>query len=221
MTTSLSPERSLLIARAINIAALFGLLVVLSGSMDLQFGFGEAPCPLCLVQRSGMIGLAVGPIMNLLWGMRPAHYAISILAAFVGGAGSTRQILLHIANPDDPGYGPAVFGYHLYTWAFITFTIGAVGCALLLLWSTPFQVGDEGLRTRSPMRAIAYMAIIWVSIDAVLIGIAVLPECGLGMCPDDPASDFALGDLGGVLFIAGLAVISAIIGIVLNRRRSP
>ncbi|MFM8350651.1 MAG: disulfide bond formation protein B, partial [Actinomycetales bacterium] len=54
-------ERAVLISRIINLLALAGLLVVLSGSLDLQFGFGEPPCPLCLIQRSGMIGLAVGP----------------------------------------------------------------------------------------------------------------------------------------------------------------
>lgn len=211
--------RATLISRIVNIAALLGLLVVLSGSMDLQFGLGEPPCPLCLIQRSGMIGLAVGPIMNLLWGVRPAHYALSILASLVGGAGSTRQILLHIADPSDPGYGPAVLGYHLYTWAFITFLVGAAGCALLLLWPAPFAADDHGLLgARGPLRAIALSVIAWVSIDAALIGISVLPECGLGMCPDNPTSDFSLGDLGGVLFIAAIGLVSFVIGFLLNHR---
>ena len=64
----LSDKQTLTLARLINIAALFALLGVLAGSLDLQFGAGELPCPLCLVQRSAMIGLAVGPAMNLLWG---------------------------------------------------------------------------------------------------------------------------------------------------------
>ena len=116
------------IARIINVVALVALIGVLAGSLHLQLGVGEQPCPLCLVQRSAMFGLAVGPIMNLLWGMRPAHYALSILAAVVGGAASVRQILLHI-EPGDPGYGPAVFGLHLYTWAFVTFVIAVIGCS--------------------------------------------------------------------------------------------
>ncbi|MDA9863411.1 disulfide bond formation protein B, partial [bacterium] len=69
------------LARLINIVALVALIGVLAGSLHLQFGIGEQPCPLCLVQRSAMIGLAIGPVMNLLWGMKPAHYALSILAA--------------------------------------------------------------------------------------------------------------------------------------------
>ncbi|MBU6243719.1 MAG: disulfide bond formation protein B [Actinomycetales bacterium] len=211
--------RSVVISRAINIAALLGLLVVLSGSLFLQFGVGEPPCPLCLIQRSGMIGLAVGPIMNLLWGLRPAHYALSILGAIAGGAGSVRQILLHIADPGDPGYGPAVLGFHLYTWAFITFLVGTIGCALLLLWTTPFEAGDGGvLHQRGIQRWIALSAIIWVGIDALLIGLAVLPECGLGMCPDNPESSFSLGDMGGITFILGTGVTSFLLGFLASRR---
>ncbi len=90
--TDPSTIRLVQVMRLINLVALVGLLGVLAGSLFLQFGVGEQPCPLCLVQRSGMIGLAVGPIMNLMWGLRPAHYAISILAALMGSAGSVRQI---------------------------------------------------------------------------------------------------------------------------------
>lgn len=142
--TDMSPQRAVALSRLINIVALLGLLGVLAGSLHLQFGIGEQPCPLCLVQRSGMIGLAVGPVMNLLWGIRARHYAISILAAFAGGAGSVRQILLHI-QPGDPGYGPAILGWHLYTWALVTFALGAAGCALLLMWQTPLDAGDTGV----------------------------------------------------------------------------
>ena len=67
--------RATQLARWINVLALFALIGVLAGSLHLQFGIGEQPCPLCLVQRSAMIGLAIGPLMNLLWGMKPAHYA--------------------------------------------------------------------------------------------------------------------------------------------------
>lgn len=215
----MTTERSVAISRIINIAALAALLAVLSGSLFLQFGVGEQPCPLCLVQRSGMIGLAVGPIMNLLWGIRPMHYALSILAALVGGAGSIRQILLHIATPGDQGYGPAVLGFHLYTWADITFVIATAGCALLLMWSTPLQSGDTGvLGTRGTMRAIALGFIAWVTIDLAIILISVIPECGLGMCPDDPPQGLTLGTLGGIVMLLGCATIAFVIGFVLNRR---
>lgn len=211
-------SRELVIARWINVLALFALIGVLAGSLHLQFGVGEQPCPLCLVQRSGMIAIAVGPIMNLLWGMRPMHYALSIFGAFVGGAGSVRQILLHIA-PGDPGYGPAVFGWHLYTWAFVTFAIAVVGCAFMLLWSKPFEVGDTGvIGERGFLRFAALFGITWVTIDLLIVGISVIPECGLGMCPDNPPDINGLGGVGGWLLMGGVGLIAAIIAAVIDRR---
>ena len=54
----MDPTRAVMLSRLINIAALFGLIMVLAGSLHLQFGAGELPCPLCIVQRSGMVGPA-------------------------------------------------------------------------------------------------------------------------------------------------------------------
>lgn len=209
------------LARLINILALFALIGVLAGSLHLQLGVGEQPCPLCLIQRSGMIGLAVGPIMNLLWGMNPRHYALSILAAVVGGAGSVRQILLHIANPDDPGYGPAILGYHLYTWAFITFVIAVVGCSVMLMWQEPFLAKDSGvLHQRRGTRILAFTAILWVALDLLVIAISVIPECGLGMCPDDPEPIEGVGDISGWLLVLspGLLALAIAGAIVLDRK---
>ena len=224
---AMAPERAVFLSRLINIAALFGLILVLAGSIHLQFGVGEQPCPLCIVQRSGMIGLAVGPIMNLLWGMSPRHYALSILAAVAGGAGSTRQILLHIADPNDPGYGPAVFGWHLYTWAFVTFLIGAVGCAVLIMWQTPFKAGDQGvLRDPGSTRPVvttaviwlSLMVILWVTFDLIVVGLSVIPECGLGPCPDDPPDTTPLGEPWGWIAVLSLGLIAAVVAALLERR---
>ena len=80
----------------------------------------ELPCPLCLLQRILFAVLAVGPILNMRFGPRPSHYALSLLAAVAGFVVSTRQVLLHIM-PGDAGYGSALLGYHYYTWALIGF----------------------------------------------------------------------------------------------------
>ena len=54
------------------------------------------------------------------------------LAALLGALESVRQVLLHIM-PGDPGYGSAVLGYHLYTWALITFYVVLTFVALCLV----------------------------------------------------------------------------------------
>lgn len=221
----MTDTQTLRLARLINIAALFALIGVLAGSLHLQFGVGEQPCPLCLVQRSGMIGLAVGPMLNLIRGMRPSHYALSILAALAGSAGSIRQILLHINDPIGTGYGPAVMGYHLYTWALITFVVGITGIAILLLWNKPFEIQDDGLMSDvRGMRILGLTAIVWVALDLLVIAFSVLPECGLGMCPDDPEPISGLGDIGGWLLMLAMGAISLVLAVVVDgrmaRRRS-
>ena len=220
---NMSDKNTLTFSRLINIVALLGLLGVLAGSLHLQFGVGEQPCPLCLVQRSAMIGLAVGPAMNLLWGMRVRHYALSILAAVAGGAASTRQILLHIADPADPGYGPAIFGWHLYTWAFVTFLVGVVGCTILIMWNRPFEINDKCVMTNrgeSPkwMPFLALWAIIWVVLDLVVIAVSVVPECGLGMCPDNPPDGPSVGDFTAWLLILGTGVLAAVIALIVDKQ---
>ena len=207
------------IARALNLLALLALLGVLSGSLHLQFGQGEPPCPLCLVQRSGMIALAVGPLLNLFTGIKVRNYAFAILAACVGGAGSVRQILLHIATPGDPGYGPQVLGFHLYTWADITFLIAVVGIAILLMWPGQFDSNDRGvLRTPGFMRIATITVAAWYSIYLVAMTIFIIPTCGIGMCPADPAETNYLSSNGAWLAIGGAGILSLIIGIISNSR---
>ena len=212
-------KRAIMAARALNLIALVALLGVLTGSLRLQFVVGEQPCPLCLVQRAGMIGLALGPVLNLLWGIKPINYALSILAAFVGGAGSVRQDLLHIADPADPGYGPQVMSFHLYTWALITFAIAVVGCAFLLMWTRTFTAKDRGLMAeRGPLRAVTLAVITWFSIYVVVITVSVIPECGIGMCPDDPANTSGMASGLALVALVMILVVSGLVGFVLNRR---
>jgi disulfide bond formation protein DsbB len=99
------------LAVTLNALSLYALALVLAAAFAAQLLLHELPCPLCLLQRIQFAMLAIGPILNVRWGPRPSHYALSLLAAVVGMAFSTRQILLHIM-PGDAGYGSALLGYH-------------------------------------------------------------------------------------------------------------
>jgi disulfide bond formation protein DsbB len=103
---------------------------VLLGAFGVQFAQGELPCPLCSLQRMAMLLCALGPAYVI---SRARHggpsaddfatgYGLSVLAAVAGAAISGRQVLLHVVPPD-PGYGDAVLGLHLYTWAFVVFAV--------------------------------------------------------------------------------------------------
>ncbi len=100
----------------LNALSLYGVALVLAAAFAAQFVLHELPCPLCLLQRILFATLAIGPILNIRFGPRPSHYALSLLAAVAGAIASKRQVLLHIM-PGDGGYGSALLGYHYYTWA--------------------------------------------------------------------------------------------------------
>jgi disulfide bond formation protein DsbB len=96
-------------AVTLNALSLYALALVLAAAFGAQLVLRELPCPLCLLQRIQFAVLAIGPILNIRWGPRPSHYALTLLAAAAGAAFSTRQILLHIM-PGDAGYGTALLG---------------------------------------------------------------------------------------------------------------
>src|SRR6185503_5237831 len=72
-------------ARAItlNTLSLYAVALVLAAAYAAQFILHELPCPLCLLQRILFAALAVGPILNIRFGPRPSHYAMSLLAAIL------------------------------------------------------------------------------------------------------------------------------------------
>lgn len=168
-------------AVALNVAGLYALAGVLAAAFGAQFIWGELPCPLCLLQRIMFALLAVGPILNVRYGPRPSHYALSLLAALVGAAVSTRQVLLHIM-PGDAGYGTALFGYHFYTLALIAFVAAIALIALVMLFDGQFAPGP------APEKAGIFATVAVGLIIALTAGnfASALLECGFKACADDP-----------------------------------
>src|ERR1700736_6258694 len=125
-------------AVTLNALSLYAVALVLAAAFAAQLLLHELPCPLCLLQRIQFAVLAIGPILNVRWGPRSGHYALSLLAAAAGAAFSTRQVLLHIM-PGDAGYGTALLGYHYYTLALIGFAAAIVLLAAILLFDRQFE----------------------------------------------------------------------------------
>ena len=83
-------------AITLNALSLYAAALVLAATYAAQFILHELPCPLCLLQRILFAALAVGLILNIRFGPRPSHYAMSLLVAVAGAVASTRLVLLHI-----------------------------------------------------------------------------------------------------------------------------
>src|SRR5260221_14755118 len=104
------------LALALNALGLYAVALVLVIAFAAQLLLNELPCPLCLLQRIQFAMLAVRPILNLRFGARPRHYALSLFAAIAGAAFAARPIFLH-TTPGDLGYGTALLGRPYYTTA--------------------------------------------------------------------------------------------------------
>jgi disulfide bond formation protein DsbB len=169
------------LAITLNALSHYAVAVVLAAAFAAQLLLNELPCPLCLLQRLQFAVLAIGPILNIRFGPRPSHYALSLLAAAAGAAFSTRQILLHIL-PGDSGYGSALFGTHYYSWALIGFAAAIVLLAAVLLFDRQFE--DDGAVVAPDAFA---RSAVWLVIGLTALNVgSTLLECGFGACADNP-----------------------------------
>ncbi|QWG11400.1 disulfide bond formation protein B [Bradyrhizobium sediminis] len=172
------------LAVTLNALGLYAVALVLTAAFAAQLLLHELPCPLCLLQRIQFAALAVGPILNVRFGPRPSHYALSLFAAAAGFAFSTRQVLLHIM-PGDAGYGTALLGYHYYTLALIGFAVAIVLIAVILLFDRQFERDGAEVQPVAP-GPFATVAV-WLVIALTALNVAsTLLECGFGACADNP-----------------------------------
>lgn len=168
------------LARKINLLLLLMVAVVMCGSLSVQFIIGDLPCPLCILQRYAMVGLAMGPLLNLRFGIRPRHLSVTLMFALFGIAVSVRQVLLHIV-PGSGNYGAPVFGMHLYTWSSLIFFIALVVTALLLLIEDAWSPLDTPPYNDKIVH-IGFGFMILITLPLVLV---TFLECGW-RCPDNP-----------------------------------
>ncbi len=175
-----------LLATRMNAFGVLGICGVLLGAYYVQFVEGELACPLCLLQRLAMLGVAFGAMLNLRFGIHTRHYAVSLISAVFGASVSIRQILLHIA-PSDIGYGSTVFGMHLYTWAFIVFAVVVLLIGVMMFFEDQFENKEDHKSTKSLSLFIKAVFLLAVFIAAANV-VTTFLECGISECLDNPTS---------------------------------
>lgn len=170
----------------------------LLGAFFEQFAHGEMPCPLCILQRMGMMLCGLGPAYILSCARRgevtaadlATGYGMSVVAALAGGSIAARHILLHIVPPD-PGFGAPVLGLHLYTWAFIVFAAVILVSGVNLMFARELNPGTVRYGWPSRLVLLLFGAIIAANLVAVL-----LQEGLHWTLPDNPDRYRLLDDLG-------------------------
>lgn len=174
------------LATKINTFAVLGICSILLGAFYIQFFEAELPCPLCLLQRLAMLVVAFGAMLNLRYGVRPRHYAISLISALLGAFISMRQILLHIVPGSGPlGYGSPILGMHLYTWAFIIFAVAILLIGVMMFFDSQFEDIASNRSTEELSLFIKCVFLLVIIIAAANV-VTTFLECGIYKCPDDP-----------------------------------
>lgn len=166
----------------INLFEFLAVIFVLLIALVFQFVLDELPCPLCLLQRIGLLGVAFGFLLNLRFGVRPSHYAIVLMSAIFTSFVALRQISLHVI-PGTGAYGSAIFGIHLYTWSFIFSVCIMIVTTLLLGVDTQYLATlrkDPRWRVWRRFVLVAMLLVLVVNI------VSVVQVCGLHECPDNP-----------------------------------
>ncbi len=166
----------------VNSACMLIVVSILLGAFYFQFGLHENPCPLCLLQRMGMIGVIVGLAMNTQFGFQRIHFAAVNLAALVGAMFSIRQVLLHVCPiaGKPSGYGDPIGGMHLYSWGVLIFAASILGSSILSTLVKDEQ--QESTRKPSLFEQVVFQLAAMVCLANVA---ATFAMCWLGPCCDD------------------------------------
>ncbi|MEV6771090.1 disulfide bond formation protein B [Nocardia sp. NPDC051030] len=180
-----------------------GMCGTLAGAYFFQFGLGEYPCPMCLLQRMFFLLSAIGPawiIVRSRTGVVTTQefasgFGWAILAAVLGSAISASQVLMHIVPPD-PGYAGALFGLHLYTWAFITFVLAILASAIALFLTAVSEPGTVARTSAALSRAAKITPAILMTFVATNLVACFLLQGLHWKMSGDPTSYQFLTDLG-------------------------
>ena len=179
------PDRLIAALNYLFLLAAGGVIAaILTAALALQFGRGELPCPLCLLERAAMFGVAFGILQNLRHEYSARNTGISLVFAVFLLVVAVRQTLLDIyPRPGHAYIGSAVLGLHMPVWSILI--------ALALIAATAVKLallgGDAHLGGARPAmfpllgRLATALAAVLMALALVNLA-AVVVQCGLGEC---------------------------------------
>ena len=187
----LSGPRARGLVRVLNYFGLIVPLLVVFAAIIVQLTGGELPCSHCNMERLGYFTLALGPALNLRFGIRPSHYGISLAGAMFLGTVSLDMMVRVAQNVGPAGWGPVVLGLHVNSWSLIISIVAGIGVAVMLLWERQFSL-PPSLQTAlsKPIGRILFVALLIVIGVIAVDLISVILECGPGICPDSPPDNY-------------------------------
>ena len=181
----MEPFKVARIIKVINAIDALGLGFLLIIAFAMQIILHELPCPLCILQRIGILAIAFGFLLNVQFKIHPGHYTLSLLAALLTAAMSVRQIFLHVI-PGDPGYGFPFLGIHLYTWVFLLCLAVIIYIAIIFSISPQYSDVHESQLKGKALQILTHLAFSVVFLLTIFNGISTYLECGFKACPENP-----------------------------------
>ncbi|AEE26675.1 disulfide bond formation protein B [Francisella hispaniensis] len=174
--------------KALSAIELMGIAISIIAAFYFQFAMDELPCPLCLLQRLGLLAIGFGFLLNMRYNIRPSHYALSLLAAVFTSFVSLRQIALHVTDP--VGFGSRVLGMHMYSWVFVISMIAIIYIAIVMSYPRQYELRKRPqeiseaknniIRILTQIVFIIFLIVVFANVASTFF------ECGLHECPDDP-----------------------------------
>ncbi len=174
-------------ARLLNVIDVLAVCFVILLAFIMQVVLNELPCPLCLLQRIGILAMGFGFLLNIRYQIKARHYAFSLLSAVFTGFVAIRQIALHIL-PGSGSYGLPFLGLHMYTWVFVLSVICILYTTVMLCIQGQFEQEDYiqtypyWLRSLSHLAFSIFLAMLFLNILFTFL------ECGIKTCPENPVS---------------------------------
>ncbi|MDZ5762256.1 DsbB superfamily disulfide bond formation protein [Candidatus Cyrtobacter comes] len=175
-----------MVKKNLNALLLIALSAIVSNVIALlfQFLYHEIPCPLCLLQRFGLLAIAYGAIIGLRSHGTFRHLVIILISSLFTLAVGLRQVFLHIL-PNDKGYGTLFFGLHFYTWsAILSFSLIII-LAIAPLLDRINLTKYIAAKFITKIQNFIYDVFILLCITNVIM---TFLGCGITGCPDDPVN---------------------------------
>lgn len=160
---------------------------ILTAAMTMQYVYGELPCPLCLLERVALFGIAFGIGMNFRHGFSYRNTGISLLFAIFLLVVSVRQTLLDIyPRPGHEYIGTAVLGLHMPVWSILIALAILTGYALkLTVLGDDDRLEHAQIARFSTLSRVAEALSVYVIVLCAINFGSVILQCGLGECHTD------------------------------------
>lgn len=158
------------------------LAAILTAAMVLQYGYGELPCPLCLLQRLAMLGIGFAIVMNLRSGPSDRWSGLAMIFAIFLLVVAARQTLLDIyPRPGHTYIGTAVLGLHMPVWSVLIGLAVLLAYALRLAVIGPARAPAQAAGAGALGAAARLLAVYMIALAAINFASVIL-QCGLGEC---------------------------------------